>query len=628
VCLILGSIGNAQNPGGVSGAKLWFKADTSAKLVNGNQVQQWNDQSNSGEVITQATVVGGLPGNDVIFTNNTINFRPAVSFTGSLGVYLRGLTNSAFNTPATIFIVSRLGQLPTPTSETLLGLFTTRTNATSGGGGGQGISCGGVSQHYYLMDGNGAQAANSATINISSGELALVYGIYNDGASTNNTMISKNGVSNGFTGTGATITANCSEFEIGGRSFNNQQDRVFEGEIAEIIYYARVLSTVEIDRVETYLALKYGITLGTSLLPVNYTVLGVADLWDADPSYHHLIFGIGRADSSGLLVTQSNSMESGSGDGTGIPGRGNIVLSSPSPFDDLDFILIGNDSVDLIPETAAELPPDPAFNGTLRVGREWKVKNTNYVGTVNLSFDTHGLPLSGDMDNIALLISEGDNDFSTGIYRVYKAPLINDSVLTYESIILNDDDHFTFVTNLTDPLPTELVRFTVMHCGDNNCLQWQTASENNNDRFEIQRSANALDFLTIGTVMGNGNSTVLQNYSFADNVVLNGKNYYRLKQVDRDGHFHYSAIVVIENRIAGNEISIVPNPARGNFTLRTTQQFPGEFMLLRFYDTYGKEVHNQRCSWDRTVSVQLPKGLYIAMVTIRGITYRSKVLIL
>lgn len=73
-------------------------------------------------------------------------------------------------------------------------------------------------------------------------------------------------------------------------------------------------------------------------------------------------------------------------------------------------------------------------------------------------------------------------------------------------------------------------------------LNWATASEINNDRFEIERSADGSSFEKIGTVNGNGNSVQTIEYSFKDTTVQRGVYYYRLKQVDFDGRFEYSNI--------------------------------------------------------------------------------------
>jgi streptogramin lyase len=108
-------------------------------------------------------------------------------------------------------------------------------------------------------------------------------------------------------------------------------------------------------------------------------------------------------------------------------------------------------------------------------------------------------------------------------------------------------------------LPIQLTSFVCKNNNDINQLQWQTATENNNKQFEIERSSNSSTFNIIGIVDGAGNSSSIKNYSFNDATPLAGNNYYRLKQIDYDGKFEYSAIILV--RVAKiDDIIIYPNP--------------------------------------------------------------------
>jgi hypothetical protein len=91
-------------------------------------------------------------------------------------------------------------------------------------------------------------------------------------------------------------------------------------------------------------------------------------------------------------------------------------------------------------------------------------------------------------------------------------------------------------------------------------LTWSTATEFNNKGFEVQKSADGQSFAGIGFVEGNGTSSLVNNYNYTDIKVLSGSNYYRLKQVDIDGHFDYSSTIRLDFKhfdwaIFGNPIS-------------------------------------------------------------------------
>jgi hypothetical protein len=119
------------------------------------------------------------------------------------------------------------------------------------------------------------------------------------------------------------------------------------------------------------------------------------------------------------------------------------------------------------------------------------------------------------------------------------------------------------VTTYTAVVPVDLFKFAAKPTENGNLLDWATASEHNNSRFEIERAENATDFERIGEVKGSLNSNSLNTYSFLDKNPLLGINYYRLKQVDMDGTFMYSKTLSVSNIKDEKDahIFIHPNPA-------------------------------------------------------------------
>ncbi len=103
------------------------------------------------------------------------------------------------------------------------------------------------------------------------------------------------------------------------------------------------------------------------------------------------------------------------------------------------------------------------------------------------------------------------------------------------------------VSSNTGTLPVNLVSFDVSKEQGGNLLTWTTASEINNDHFEIQYSEDGISFITIGYVAGQGTSYQINNYSFFDERSFNGTVYYRLKQVDFDGTTSYSNTISLGN---------------------------------------------------------------------------------
>ncbi len=106
-----------------------------------------------------------------------------------------------------------------------------------------------------------------------------------------------------------------------------------------------------------------------------------------------------------------------------------------------------------------------------------------------------------------------------------------------------------------NPLPISLLSFNGKSMGDYNEIYWSTATEENADYFEVERSEVPNDeFVSIGRVEAAGNSNNIINYELKDMFPL-GNAYYRLKAVDYDGSFTYSEIIFIGNKI--NILSIL-----------------------------------------------------------------------
>ena len=103
------------------------------------------------------------------------------------------------------------------------------------------------------------------------------------------------------------------------------------------------------------------------------------------------------------------------------------------------------------------------------------------------------------------------------------------------------------IGNSNETLPVSLLYFTAeIITNEHVKLRWETVSELNNDRFEIERSSDGIVFNIIGIVDGNGNTNESINYSFDDRFPLYGINYYRFRQVDYDGKWEYSNMVAVK----------------------------------------------------------------------------------
>lgn len=142
------------------------------------------------------------------------------------------------------------------------------------------------------------------------------------------------------------------------------------------------------------------------------------------------------------------------------------------------------------------------------------------------------------------------------------------------------------------PLPIELLMFKANCNNQKISTIWATASQTNNNYFTIERSDKGVDFQSIGTIAGAGNSNQTLYYNFDDSEPLEGISYYRLKQTDFDGKFEYSKVIAVENcKEASVKLSIYPNPSNGTFFIMYSGN-QEEISAIKVFNVIGKMVYH------------------------------------
>lgn len=129
------------------------------------------------------------------------------------------------------------------------------------------------------------------------------------------------------------------------------------------------------------------------------------------------------------------------------------------------------------------------------------------------------------------------------------------------------------------PMPIELTSFVGNCYLHQKNLYWSTASETNNDYFEIEQSFDGVQFETIGIVQGAGNSSIVHQYSFIG-VSGDADMYFRLRQVDYDGSFSLSAPVFV--------------------TCNSTEGLQSAYL---YYNSIGKQIEFQNLPIDQDIRV-------------------------
>lgn len=188
-------------------------------------------------------------------------------------------------------------------------------------------------------------------------------------------------------------------------------------------------------------------------------------------------------------------------------------------------------------------------------------------------------------------------------------------------------------------LPIELVSFNAIPNNTGIELNWITASESNNDYFELQRSENGLEFVRLEKIPskapnGNSNSNIL--YAYQDVNPVKGINYYRLKQVDLNFDDTYHHMIYAHYNPADQVIfKIYPNPNKGKFSIDISGIENNHNISILIYDKAGKmlkEYHTQTNnilsnSFVIDMGENQEKGIYVVTISMEGLNYYSKLII-
>ena len=191
-------------------------------------------------------------------------------------------------------------------------------------------------------------------------------------------------------------------------------------------------------------------------------------------------------------------------------------------------------------------------------------------------------------------IDSGDGTNSITVYAGFEPGDV--SVTVTNNCGTATDAQYVFVNEecgMINPLPVELMSFTGAASTEGIALNWATATEKDNDRFEVQRSRDGRSFETVGTVKGNGTISRQMNYSFLDKNAASGANYYRLRQVDYSGAHEFSRMIKVQasGKTEGS-MTLYPNPSTdGVFNIRTKQ--PVEVATLQIMDISGRVLHTK-----------------------------------
>ncbi|OYU96467.1 MAG: hypothetical protein CFE21_08735 [Bacteroidetes bacterium B1(2017)] len=184
-------------------------------------------------------------------------------------------------------------------------------------------------------------------------------------------------------------------------------------------------------------------------------------------------------------------------------------------------------------------------------------------------------------------------------------------------------------------LPLELLSFEASKLDKQALLSWTTASEENNSKFELEKSLDGRSFERIATQKACGTCHTKSSYSYVDMDAFEpiGLNtlYYRLKQVDFDGTYSYTHRIVLSNNEAlADALTVYPNPSQGSFILSVNTELTNTYMLDVFTNL-GELAYSKTCELGSNqnvlVDTKLVPGIYLLKLSGASGTQTRKLLV-
>ncbi|MBA2407373.1 MAG: T9SS type A sorting domain-containing protein [Chitinophagales bacterium] len=538
----------SQSPGGVAAnLRLWLRADMGTSCTaDGCAVTTWTDQAGFTNATQSSTSPKPSFQNNI--TNN-LNYNPEISFDGINDYFTVSDFSSGFTNSGHIFLVTH-----NPSADSLREILDYKADAGSNFPFNDGL--------YYLDFITVAGSAPPADF------IASDPFIFNSMVSS-----SPKTASHFFNGTSAfTSVDNGSsspkiDMRIGDGDYSSIFTGItslpFKGRVAEVVAYNTNLTLNNRQKVETYLAIKYGITLSHDYINTS----GIVTY--AVATYNKNIIGIAREDGEDLLQKQSHTLDDTSRIYMNALASDNLVNATPpSEFGaDEASLITGHDNGKMCSTPAALSEKPPTVYS--RLEREWKVSNYSFTGLFNMDFKLNACasPSAVTASDLRLLV-DADGNFSNatvysqanGLTFNYSGGIISVLGISTLHIPVNTVKYITIASAFaTTVLPIELIDFTASPENKSIKISWSTQSEYENDYFIVQRSKDGSLWENVSYEDGAGNSNLIHHYEAWDDHPFSGISYYRLQQVDYNKSLSFSEVVDVTFFTSDN-IICYPNP--------------------------------------------------------------------
>jgi hypothetical protein len=585
----------AQNPGGIGTTNLMFWLRGDAGITTGATFT-WADQSGQGRNSVQSTAVDQPTVTTA--TTDFMNYNPGIKIVANQWLIMANGLNNAGTTANEIFLVYK--ELTGAPDGMVLG-----TEVPG-------------NRNYFYGSGVVQYGNSNKPSTAAPGYVANAPDIF---------------VGKFFSATDAAQAANGSVFSalapanapasfstptaIGVQPTNSGGYNAFgyAGNVMELVGY-----NAEIDltgtlrqQVESYLAIKYGITLDSVGTGGNYYNSAGNSVYQGGggAGYFNHILGIARDDNESLYQRQSHLLSDSVRLYLGAtPLATTTNQANTASFSANNSYVVMGDNLGNLCQLGSNIGAKPVAVDQ-RLDREWQITYNTTANVFNMDITLAGCaPFSsgtGNPADLELLYSTTSPNLTTGSVMANNTngmviSLSSGGVVTIAglnsalasmapAVPAGTTIHFTLASNQFFVLPLQLTNFIAKSELANKSvgLTWTAADETGLSYFQVMRSADGTNWQSIGQVDASGNTTGPDNYQFIDASPLSGTNDYRLQMVNQDGSSSWSSIVSVGFQPTSSSIILFPNPSSNQVVI----QYPGQWLsasTVRLYSAIGEAL--------------------------------------
>lgn len=405
---------NPNGPGVSNGGLvLWLKANEGITLST-DDVIQWNDYSG---FTNHATDVVGVP---PLIVNEVFNFNPVVRFDSAQQQQLNiegGLLRSGVYSDVFVFAVAKTAVLSSPVFREA-----TKLDGAFELGLGQEVSA------SYSLD-PALQEIRSSPLftGVYSGKNSVLDG---------SRAIYENGELLAVDMDGDTVLGDSKDFLLRGDGSS-----FFHGDLAELMVFTSYITGTQRQSIEAYLALKYGVTLGQSILR-NYVIAGDTVFKAASEMvlFSNDVAGIGQSDIMALLQPKSMSINDDVV----------VLMQTPADLNNREYLVWGSNGV----ATDSVVTSNNPSGMTHRMAREWRVQERGDVGSVSLTINVSKLIGKKSSINDYRLMTSPNPDFLGATSWVPNS--VNGNTVIFDGVQFDDLNYFSVAYNqLSDPIAVD-----------------------------------------------------------------------------------------------------------------------------------------------------------------------------